>query len=197
MNAGRSESGRRIFTPLSEEVVRSLQAGERVLLNGVVYAARDAAHRKMSETLARGGELPVDLRGQVIYYVGPTPAPPGRALGSAGPTTSGRMDPYTPPLLRQGLKGMIGKGPRGPQVRRAMQELGAVYFVVTGGAGALLSRHVVSARIVAYPELGTEALRELVVRDLPALVAVDAHGADLFTSGRLVFQQPSGEIAVS
>lgn len=168
-----------------------------MLLNGVVYAARDAAHRKMAEALARGEQLPIDPRGQVIYYVGPTPAPPGRAVGAAGPTTSGRMDPYTPSLLARGLKGMIGKGPRGAEVQKAMCDLHAVYFVATGGAGALLGRHITGATVVAYAELGTEALRELTVEDLPVVVAVDAHGGDLFVSGRQAFAKGSGGTTVA
>lgn len=180
-------TARRLRTPLDESTVMSLRAGDRVLISGVLYAARDAAHRKMAEVLGEGGRLPLDLDGQVVYYVGPTPAPPGRAVGAAGPTTAGRMDPYTPLLLQQGLRGMIGKGPRGPEVREAMCRSRAVYFVVTGGAGALLGSHITEASVVAYPELGTEALRRLVAEDMPALVAVDAHGGNLFASGPEAF----------
>lgn len=197
MTAAEKEAARRLRAPLDEHTVMSLRAGDRVLLSGVLYAARDAAHRKMAEVLRGGGRLPLDLDGQVIYYVGPTPAPPGRAVGAAGPTTSGRMDPYTPLLLQQGLRGMIGKGPRGPEVREAMRQAHAVYFVVTGGAGALLGRHIVEAKVVAYAELGTEALRRLVVEDMPALVAVDAHGGNLFESGPQAFAVGSENGAVT
>jgi len=197
VTSAEGESARRLRIPLDEHTVMSLRAGDRVLLSGVLYAARDAAHRKMVEALRGGGRLPLDLHGQVIYYVGPTPAPPGRAVGAAGPTTSGRMDPYTPPLLQQGLRGMVGKGPRGPQVQEAMCRAHAVYFVVTGGAGALLARHIVEATVVAYPELGTEALRRLVVDDMPALVAVDAHGGNLFASGPQAFAAGSGSGVVA
>lgn len=171
---------RPITTPLDEETVRSLRAGDRILLSGTVLTARDAAHRRMHEALLAGKPLPVDVRGQVLFYVGPTPARPGRPIGSAGPTTAGRMDPYTPVLIQHGLRGMIGKGFRSREVKEAMRQYGAVYFAATGGAGALLARCVKTAEIVAYEDLGTEAIRRLEVEDLPLIVANDSHGGDLY-----------------
>jgi len=174
---------RRITTPLDAETVRSLHAGDRVLLSGVVYTARDAAHKRMLELLRASKELPVDLRGQVIYYVGPTPPRPGRPIGAAGPTTAGRMDVYAPALIEVGLKGMIGKGFRSKAVREAIRRHGAVYFGATGGAGALLAKRVQSADVVAYEDLGTEAIRRLVVEDLPVVVVNDVYGVDLYEQG--------------
>ncbi|WP_334111088.1 FumA C-terminus/TtdB family hydratase beta subunit [Thermodesulfitimonas autotrophica] len=170
----------RITTPLTDAVIKSLRAGQAVLISGRLLTARDAAHKRLTEALGRGEKLPVDLRGQVIYYVGPTPAPPGRVIGAAGPTTSGRMDPYTVPLLAQGLKGMIGKGYRSPEVVAALAEYKAVYFVTYGGAGALLSQAVREARVLAYADLGPEAIHELIVEDFPALVANDIYGGDIY-----------------
>jgi len=170
----------RITIPLTDAVIEGLRAGQPVLLSGRLLTARDAAHKRMAEALARGEELPVDLRGQVIYYVGPSPAPPGRVIGAAGPTTSGRMDPYTIPLLAQGLKGMIGKGYRSPEVVAALAEYKAVYFVTYGGAGALLGRTVKAVRVLAYPDLGPEAVHEFIVEDFPALVANDIYGGDIY-----------------
>jgi len=161
-----------------------LRAGQRVLISGTVYGARDAAHRRMIEGLERGDGLPFELRGQIIYYVGPTPAPPGSVIGAAGPTTAGRMDRYTPALLALGLKGMIGKGPRSAEVRAAMQEHKAVYFGAVGGAGALLAQKIIAAEVIAYEDLGAEALRKLEVRDFPALVINDCHGGDAYQEGR-------------
>lgn len=158
----------------------SLRAGDRVLLSGVIYTARDAAHKRLYDLLQAGEELPVDLRGQVIYFVGPTPARPGQVIGSAGPTTSGRMDAYTPALIAYGLRGMIGKGRRSPEVLKAIQEHGAVYFGATGGAGALLAKRIVKAEVVAYPDLGPEAIHRLEVKDFPVIVVNDAHGGDLY-----------------
>ena len=175
----------KLTTPLTEGQVRQLEVGQRVLLSGTVYTGRDAAHRRIAELLAERKELPVDLRDQVIYYVGPCPAPPGRAIGSAGPTTSGRMDRYTPLLMaRCGLRGMIGKGMRAPEVIAAMREHGAVYFVAVGGAGALLAQRIKRAEVVAFPELGTEAVHRLEIEDFPVIVAVDASGRDLYVIGR-------------
>ena len=174
---------RRIVTPLDDEIVRSLHAGDRVLLSGIVYTARDAAHKRMFELLAQGLDLPVDLRGQVVYHVGPTPARPGRPIGAAGPTTAGRMDAYAPEIMRYGVKGMIGKGFRSQAVKDAMRQYGTVYFGATGGAGALLARCVKSAEVVAYEDLGPEAIRRLVVEDLPVIVINDAHGGDLYEEG--------------
>ncbi|MFN2352505.1 MAG: FumA C-terminus/TtdB family hydratase beta subunit [Kiritimatiellia bacterium] len=169
-----------LMPPLKMEQIRALRAGERVLLNGVVYAARDAAHKRMLESLAAGQALPFPIEGAVIYYVGPTPGAPGQILGAAGPTTSSRMDSYTPRLLAAGLRGMIGKGDRSAPVVAAMREHGAVYLAATGGAGALLGRCIVGSEVVAYPELGPEALRRLELRDFPALVAIDAAGRSLY-----------------
>ncbi|RDV84919.1 TRZ/ATZ family protein [Ammonifex thiophilus] len=166
--------------PLTEEVVEELRVGDQVLFTGRLLTARDAAHQRLVEALRRGEELPVDLKGQVIYYTGPTPAPPGRVIGSAGPTTSGRMDPYTPSLLAKGLKGMIGKGYRSLEVREALVKFRAVYFVTYGGAGALLSRCIKGVRLVAYPELGPEAIYEFWVEDFPAWVANDIYGGDIY-----------------
>lgn len=174
----------RLSLPLGDEEARSLRAGDRVLLSGVLYTGRDAAHKRLVELMDRGEPLPVDLSGQVIYYVGPCPAGPGKVIGSAGPTTSGRMDAYAPRLLDSGLKGMIGKGPRNRSVIEAITRNGAVYFAAIGGAGALLARAIKEARVVAFGELGPEAIYRLRVEDFPVTVAVDAHGADLYSIGR-------------
>jgi len=176
-------------TPLREEDVRRLKMGDKVLITGTIYTGRDAAHKRMYEALARGEELPIDLRGEIIYYVGPCPAKPGEVIGSAGPTTSGRMDPYAPALLRYGLKGMIGKGLRNKAVIEAMKEYGAVYFVAVGGAGALLAERIKKAEVVAYPDLGTEAIYRLEVEDFPVIVAIDAQGNDLYFEGRKKYQK--------
>ena len=171
---------RRIETPLTTEDVETLRAGDSVLLSGVVYTARDAAHARLTELLKRGEPLPVDLAGQVIYYVGPTPAKPGQIIGSAGPTTAGRMDSFTPALLAAGLKGMIGKGLRSQSVIDAIVEHRAVYFAATGGAAALLAKRVVSCEVVAYEDLGCEAIHRLEVRDLPLIVINDCVGGDFY-----------------
>ena len=165
------------------EDVPRLKSGDRVLLTGVVYTGRDAAHKRLFELLERGEKLPVDLKGQVIYYVGPAPAKPGQVIGSAGPTTSGRMDIYAPALMAYGLRGMIGKGQRNQGVLSAIQEYQAVYFGATGGAGALLARCVKKCEIVAYEDLGPEAIRRLEVEDLPLVVINDCHGGDLYIEG--------------
>lgn len=178
----------RIQAPLTKEKVKALKAGDNVLISGVVYAARDAAHKKMIELLERGEELPFDPRGQILYYVGPCPAGPGEVIGSAGPTTSGRMDAYAPVLIERGLAGMIGKGLRNSGVVDAMVRFGAVYFGATGGAGALIARSVISEEILAFRELGPEALRKLVVRDLPAVVVIDSAGNDLYVTGRTKYR---------
>jgi len=177
--------------PLDPETIHGLVVGDRVLLTGRLLVARDAAHRRMVEALRAGESLPFSLEGQVIYYMGPTPAPPGKPVGAAGPTTSGRMDPFLPELLGAGLVATIGKGPRSEAARTAMREHGAVYFVVTGGAGALLAAHVTAARVIAYDDLGPEAVREIEVRDLPAIVANDTRGRDLFEEGRRSFAASS------
>ena len=178
----------RIETPFDPVGLRALRCGDRVQISGIIYVARDMAHKRMIETLNQGQSLPIDLRGQCVYYVGPTPARPGRAVGSAGPTTSGRMDVYTPCLLDQGMLGMIGKGNRSKAVLEALCSHGAVYFAATGGAGALLARHIAGYRVLAYPELGTEALAEMIVRNFPAIVAADSQGNDLYVEGRKPYQ---------
>jgi len=178
----------RLETPFDPASLRALRYGDRVLISGIIYAARDMAHKRMIETLDQGQSLPIDLRGQCIYYVGPAPAQPGRPVGSAGPTTSGRMDVYTPTLLKQGMLGMIGKGSRSVAVLEALHLHGAVYFAATGGAGALLARHITGYRVLAYPELGPEALAEMIVRDFPAIVAADSQGNDLYVEGRKSYQ---------
>jgi fumarate hydratase subunit beta len=169
-----------ITTPLTPEAVRSLRAGDRVLISGLIYTARDSAHKRLVEALDRGEALPVDVAGQAIYYCGPTPAPPGKPIGSCGPTTSYRMDAYAPRLHALGLAASIGKGDRGMAVREACREFDAVYLVATGGAGALLAETVKAAEVVAYDDLGPEAIRRLEVEGFPALVAYDAHGGSAF-----------------
>lgn len=180
---------RRIETPLEESLIDTLRAGDKVLLNGFVFTARDAAHKRFIEAIREGRGLPFDVRGQVIYYCGPSPARPGRIIGSCGPTTSSRMDGYAPTLVGMGLKGMIGKGKRTEEVREAMRRHKAVYFGATGGAGALLSRTVVSAEIVAYAELGPEAVMKLGVRDMPVFVVDDIYGNDLYERGTAQYQR--------
>jgi fumarate hydratase subunit beta len=168
-------------TPLTDEDVERLKTGDRVLINGVIYTARDAAHKRMIELLDSGQELPFDIRGQVIYYAGPAPAKPGAVIGSCGPTTSYRMDVYTPKLIERGLKGMIGKGTRSREVKEAMIAHKAVYFAAIGGLGALLAKTVKEAEVIAYPDLGPEAIRRLVVEDFPAIVALDISGEDIYS----------------
>lgn len=176
-----------ITAPLDGRAVETLRAGDRVMISGTVYAARDAAHKRMTDMLARGEELPLDVRGQLIYYVGPCPAKPGQVIGSAGPTTSSRMDAYAPALIELGLKGMIGKGLRNRAVIDAMCRWKAVYLGATGGAGALIARIIIHEEIVAFPELGPEALRKLTVQDFPAVVIIDAQGNNLYETGRAKF----------
>jgi fumarate hydratase subunit beta len=180
----------KIQLPLKDADLERLRAGDHVLLSGVIYAARDAAHRRMIAALEKGEPLPFDVRGQVIYYVGPTPARPGRVIGSAGPTTSMRLDPYTPPLLEAGLKGIIGKGGRGPAVREALKRHKAVYFLAVGGTGALLSQRIKKVDIIAYEDLGTEAVRQMEVEDFPAVVVNDIYGNDLLEMGKAQYRQP-------
>jgi len=170
----------RLTTPLNDHDIEALSAGDSVLLSGVVYTARDAAHARLVELLRQGKPLPVDLAGQVIYYVGPTPAKPGQVIGSAGPTTAGRMDSFTPELLAAGLKGMIGKGRRDQSVIDAIVRYKAVYFAATGGAAAMLAKRIVSCEVVAYDDLGCEAIHRLEVRDLPVIVINDCHGRDFY-----------------
>lgn len=170
----------RVEAPIRGEGLLGLRAGDIVSITGVLYTARDAAHRRMVEALGRGERLPFDLEGQIIYHVGPAPARPGSPIGPAGPTTSSRMDPYTPALLERGLKAMIGKGRRAPYVVEAMVRHGAVFFGATGGAAALIARSVRKVEVVAYEDLGTEAIRRLYVEDFPAVVVIDAQGRDLY-----------------
>ena len=174
----------RITTPLTREKVKDLRAGDSCLISGVIYTARDAAHKRLCELVAAGKELPLDIKDSVIYFVGPTPAKPGQAIGSAGPTTSYRMDAYSPTLICLGLTGMIGKGKRGEEVVAAMKEHGAVYFGAIGGCGALLSRCVKKAEVIAYDDLGAEAIRRMEVEDFPAVVIIDSLGNNLYQSGR-------------
>ena len=181
MKGTRTMDAIKITTPFDDQAVAKLQAGQEVLLSGVVYTARDAAHKRLCALLDKGEGLPVDLRGQVLYFVGPTPAKPGHVIGSAGPTTSYRMDAYSPQLIAQaGLKGMIGKGGRGQNVIDAMVKHKCVYFAATGGAAALIAQRIVSCEVVCYPDLGPEAIHRLVVVDFPLIVATDAAGRDLY-----------------
>ncbi len=173
---------RHISVPLTDEVAGSLRAGDYVYLTGVIYTARDAAHKRMYEALEQGKELPFDMRNNVIYYMGPSPAREGRPIGSAGPTTASRMDKYAPALLDLGLKGMIGKGKRNQAVKDAIVRNGAVYFAAVGGAGALLSRSIISSEVIAYDDLGTEAIRKLEVKDFPVTVVMDSVGNDLYAT---------------
>ncbi len=173
-----------LTTPLSEEDVRKLKAGDVVKLSGVIYTARDAAHKRLVELIEKGEELPFDLEGSVIYFVGPTPPKPGDPIGSAGPTTSYRMDSYSPTMLKHGSRGMIGKGKRSQEVKDACVKYGGVYFGATGGAGALLGKKIKSAEVIAYEELGPEAVRRLEVEDFPVTVINDTYGNDLYQMGR-------------
>lgn len=174
----------KIETPLTKDKINSLRAGDMIELSGIVYTARDAAHKKLMELIIAGEKLPFDLTNQIIYYVGPCPSPNDRVIGSAGPTTSGRMDYYTPTLIEMGLTGMIGKGQRSKEVIDAMVKHGAVYFGAFGGAGALISKSIKSQRVIAFEELGTEAVRELTVVDFPAIVVIDRFGNNLYDTGR-------------
>jgi len=171
---------KKLQPPLSEADVRSIKAGDEVLITGVIYGARDMAHKRLCEAIEAGDELPFELEGSVIYFVGPTPARPGRVIGAAGPTTSSRMDAFNPRLFANGLKATIGKGYRNDEVRQALKTYGAVHLSTIGGAGALLSKHIVSAEVIAYEELGTEAIRKLEVVDFPAIVAYDSYGNSVY-----------------
>jgi len=173
----------KLKTPLTDADVTPLRAGDRVLLSGIIYTARDAAHKRLVDLMDQGQPLPFDLRGAVIYYVGPAPAPPGKPIGSAGPTTSYRMDPFAPRLIAAGLKGMIGKGNRSEEVIEAIKKHKAIYFGAIGGAGALIAKSIVSSEIIAYEDLGPEAVRRLEVRDLPLFVINDTVGGDLYQEG--------------
>ncbi|MFN2363929.1 MAG: Fe-S-containing hydro-lyase [Halarsenatibacteraceae bacterium] len=178
---------KKINLPLDDKTIKGLQAGEEVRLTGTIYTARDQAHKRLVETLESGKELPFEIEGSVIYYVGPAPNKPGKAIGSAGPTTSYRMDPFVEPLLQAGLKGMIGKGARSEAVRDAIKRYKAVYFAAVGGAAALIAEHIKEAEIIAYPELGPEAVRKLYVEDLPLFVVNDIEGNDLYEQGQKKF----------
>ena len=178
-----------IETPLKKEDIKKLRAGDIVKISGIIYTARDAAHKKMCELLEKGQKLPFEPEGAVIYYVGPTPEKPGQVIGSAGPTTSGRMDAYTPLLLSAGVKGMIGKGERSGKVRESIIENKAVYFAAAGGAAALISRSIISSKVIAYEELGTEAVRELTVRDFPVIVINDIYGNDLYAEWQKKYRE--------
>ena len=178
---------RHITLPLTEALARSLHAGDTVYLTGTIYTSRDAGHKRMCEALARGEQLPFDPMDATIYYVGPTPAKPGQVIGSAGPTTSGRMDAYAPTMLSVGARGMIGKGARLPEVVEAMKRYGGVYFGAIGGAGALLSRCIKSAELIAYEDLGAEALRKLYVEEMPLVVVIDSEGKNLYEIGRAAY----------
>ncbi len=169
-----------ITVPFDKETAKSLKAGDYVYLTGVIYTARDAAHKRMDESLNNGEKLPIDIDGNVIYYMGPSPAREGRPIGSAGPTTATRMDKYTPRLLDMGLTGMIGKGKRQPKVKEAIVRNNAVYFAAVGGAGALLSQRILKSDVVAYDDLGTEAIRRLEVENFPVIVVIDSEGNDLY-----------------
>lgn len=183
------EAIRHLTTPLAGADLESLRAGDQVRLSGELFTGRDAAHQRLVELIDANRPLPIDIRGQILYYVGPTPPRPGMVIGSAGPTTSGRMDTYAPKLMALGLKGMIGKGSRSHAVREAMQQQKCVYFGAVGGAGALLAQHIKSAEILAYADLGTEAIRRLIVEDFPVVVIDDVHGNDLYEIGRQQYER--------
>jgi fumarate hydratase subunit beta len=183
------EKAIKIVTPLTEEKARSLKAGDFVLITGTIYTSRDAARKRMVEALAAGEKLPVDFTDQIIYYVGPTPAKPGQAIGSAGPTTSGRMDAYAPRMLEEGLRGMIGKGYRSPEVIETMKKHGAVYLAATGGAAALIAKTIKKYEVIAYDDLGPEALARLTVEDFPAIVVIDSEGRNFYTEGQQKYRK--------
>lgn len=180
---------KRITTPLTDEVVAGLKAGDNVLISGTILTGRDAAHKKLMDLIEKGAPLPVDIRGQIMFYVGPTPARPGKPIGSAGPTTSYRMDVFTPKLHELGLKATVGKGSRSAEVLAALKKYKAVYLAVTGGAAALVSKSIRQAEVVAYPELGPEAIRRLEVEDFPAQVINDMYGGDIYVEGRGQYEQ--------
>jgi fumarate hydratase subunit beta len=180
---------KRIALPLTDETVANLKAGDDVLLSGTMYVGRDSAHKRIVEALDQGKPLPFDIRGQTIYYMGPSPAKPGQAIGSAGPTTSGRMDSYSPRLMAEGLRGMVGKGMRTPAVKEAMKKYRAVYFAAIGGAGALISKAIKKSDVIAYEELGAEALLRIEVADFPAIVINDIYGGDLYEEGKAKYKK--------
>ncbi len=185
-----------ITLPLTDDVIEGLRIGDHVEFSGVIHTARDAAHKRIVAMADAGEALPLDLRGQVIYYVGPTPPRPGQTIGSAGPTTAMRLDPYTPRLLELGVKGMIGKGGRGQAVREAIRASHAIYCIAVGGTGALLNRHITSAEVVAFEDLGTEAIRRLEVDRFPAIVVNDAFGGDLLEAGRRQYRTSSRPVPI-
>ena len=183
---------KRITTPLTKDTISELKAGDSVLLSGIIYTARDAAHKRMVEDYEKGIDFPFDLKGQIIYYAGPCPAKPGEVIGSCGPTTAGRMDKYTPLLLEHGLSGMLGKGARNQAVCDAIVKNKSIYLGAIGGAGALIAESIKSAEVIAYPELGTEAVRKLYVEDLPCVVLYDSCGSDLYKEGQAKFNRLKG-----
>jgi fumarate hydratase subunit beta len=187
----------KITTPLTDEVIKRLRAGDKVTITGTIYVGRDAAHKRFMEALDKGEPLPFDPKGQIIYYMGPSPAPPGKPIGSAGPTTAYRMDPYTPRLLELGLKGMIGKGNRSPEVREALKRYKAVYFAAIGGAAALIARCIKKCELIAYEDLGPEALRRLEVEDFPVIVVNDIYGGDAYEEGKAKYRMKGGLLAIT
>ncbi len=178
-----------ITSPIEEKVIEKLTAGTRVTISGVIYSARDSAHQRLVQALDKGEKLPFDLEGQTLYYMGPSPARPGQVIGSAGPTTSSRMDKYTPRLIAAGIRAMIGKGSRSAEVREAITRYKAVYLVATGGAGALLAKSIKQAEVIAYEDLGAEAVMRLKVENFPAIVANDSYGGDIFEQGKTEYQK--------
>ena len=188
---------KKIKLPITKEIAHNLAAGDYVYLTGTIYSARDAAHKRMIETLAAGGSLPLPIKDQTIYYLGPTPARPGQVIGSAGPTTSGRMDAYAPTMMSVGARGMIGKGARLPEVVEAMKKYSGVYFGAIGGAGALLAKCIKKAELIAYEDLGAEALRKLYVEDMPLVVIIDSSGRNLYEEGRASYLNARKDIRAS
>jgi fumarate hydratase subunit beta len=182
---------KKVKLPLTDEIIQDLHAGDNILLTGVMYVARDAAHKRLVETMDKGQPLPFDIRGQTIYYMGPSPAKPGHVIGAAGPTTSGRMDSFSPRLMEAGLKGMIGKGNRSESVKKAIKHYKAVYFAAIGGAGALIARGIKKSEVVAYEELGAEAIRKIEVEDFPVTVINDIYGNDLYDEGKARYRVAS------
>ena len=186
-------AAKKITLPLTEELAKTLHAGDSVLVTGTIYTSRDAGHKRMCEALAKGEEIPFDPKDATIYYVGPTPAKPGQVIGSAGPTTSGRMDAYAPTMMSVGARGMIGKGARLPEVIDAMKKYSGVYFGAIGGAGALLAKCIKKAELIAFEDLGAEALRKLYVEDMPLVVTIDSEGNNLYESGRAAYLEEHKE----
>ena len=179
---------KKVTLPLTDEILKDLKAGDNLLLTGVMYVARDAAHKRLVEALDKGKPLPFDIKEQTIYFMGPSPAKPGQPIGSAGPTTSGRMDAYSPRLIAEGLKGMIGKGMRSQAVKDAIKQYKAVYLAAIGGAGALISKSIKKAEVIAYEELGAEAIRRIEVEDFPVTVVNDIYGGDLYQEGKAKYR---------